>query len=269
MPHKSRLATISFFFILNSCASLPVSSSEVSKIDQPKYLEELKRQRPDLLKADCKANLIAKPEYRSLILTGSAISSLIKLNYSKQMQSDDLNWANEFRELQQSSSTNVGYTLAAYYDPADYVGFLVGNNKPIKNKNLLTHPFIDSRGFGFKVFFQFKSVVRDLRVNEFRAFAKALADENFSGDLKVQLSLGTARFKFNNIVVHAASKEDGLIAERVGLKVFSEKLAAISRGVDVDTDKGGKTPALDWSEFLCTIGFESLPKDVQDYVDYR
>lgn len=253
-------------FLILSCSSMPPSSQNVARIDQIQYLAELKKARPNLIKEDCKSNLIAKPEFRQQILEGSSMAFLIKERYSPQMKADDLKWANEYRHEQKQTS---GFRVAKYYDPSYYFGYLVGVNKPKEDKNLLTHPFIDDRGIGYKVFFQLKNFQKDLRASHFQLFAQALAKAGFRGDLKVQLNPGNARFKFNNIVVHSASKQDSVIAEQVGLSFFKGQLSAISRGVDVDIDPKGKLEALDWSEFLCTRDFTDLPLDVRDYVNYK
>jgi hypothetical protein len=249
---------------------MPASSQDVLRINQLEYLTKLKEKRPDLLKEDCKGNLIAKPEYRDLILNGSSMSSLLRDDYSQKMQIEDARWADEYRKvLERPNRTTAGYSIAAYYDPLVYFGYLVGIDKLRENKNLLTHPFIDNRGIGFKVFFQLRDFQNDLRAREFQLFAQALSQLGFRGDLKVQLQSGNARFKFNNIVVHSATRYDSFFAEQVGLKFFSRKLAAISRGVDVDLDPSGEKPALDWSEFLCSRNFADLPLDVKNYVNYR
>lgn len=262
------LILISLSFI-TSCSSIPVVPHDIEKINQPEYMAKLREQRPTLVKEACKANLIAKPEYRAEILNGSSMSLLIKEHYSKKMRRKDVNWADEYRRQGQAIQQMDGYQLADYYDPSDYAGFLVGKSKPKKDKNLLTHPFIDHRGIGYKVFFQIKDFQTNLRAHEFQSFAKALADAGFQGDLKVQLQPGNMRFKFNNIVVHSASKNDSFLAEKVGLKFFAGKLSGISRGVDVDIDPHGKLEALDWSEFLCTRNLSELPQDVKDYVNYK
>jgi hypothetical protein len=248
---------------------MPGSSQEVLRINQLEYLTKLKEKRPDLLKEDCKGNLIAKPEYRDLILNGSSMSSLLKDDYSERMQIEDARWADEYRNVLEPDAATSGYNIAAYYNPLFYFGYLVGVDDLRKNKNLLTHPFIDSRGIGYKVFFQLRDFQNDLTARAFQLFAHALSQSGFRGDLKVQLQLGNARFKFNNVVVHAATRCDSFLAEQVGLRFFCRKLAATSRGVDVDLDPSGEEPALDWSEFLCSRNFADLPLDVRNYVNYR
>jgi len=252
-----------------ACTSVPTASDGVPKISQPQYLENLKKQRPDLLEADCKANLIAKPEYRALILNGTSVSALMKDHYTQKMRLEDISWADEHRKMQVPTKVEVGYARAAYYDPSDYSGYIVGIEKPKEDKNLLTHPFIDNRGIGYKVFFQLMDVQVNLRAARFQEFAHELASSGFHGDLKVQLAPGNTRFKFNNIVIHSATIQDSFIAERTGLKFFTGQIAAIRRGVDVDIDPKGNEPALDWSEFLCSQDFSRLPRDVQDYINYR
>jgi hypothetical protein len=263
-----------FFIFLSACSGVPLSSSFASgkapKINQIEYLENLRLKRPELLRVDCKANLIAKFEFREPILNGGSISTLINKLYSKDQQKEDEVWASEYRKSAADLKAKVleGYQVAHYYDPNDYAGYLVGAVKPDENKNLLTHPFIDKRGIGYKTYLEIKDFQKDLRPRSFQSFAQALARTGFKGDLKVQLAPGNARFKFNNIVVHCVSVADCLKAERTGEDFFGDKLAAIGRGVDVDIDPKGSEPAFDWSEYLCAKGTHGLPAEALSYVKY-
>jgi hypothetical protein len=211
--------------------------------------------------------------YRDPVLfRGQSAVSLLKQRYSAEQRTEDKRWSDEYRAAAQgwgATKETPKLHLARYYDGNEYVGLYLAEGKPTENKNLLTHPFIDGRGIGFKVFLEFRDFQKDLRAGRFLRLAQELAQTGFRGDLKVQIAQGTARFKFNNIVVHAGSRDDAYLAEKVGVKFFAQALASIGRGVDVDVDRLGKNPALDWSDFLCMERFDQLPDDAKAFVQFH
>ena len=144
----------------------------------------------------------------------------------------------------------------AQYPVNKFVGYNVGNARQIQYG-------IGNLKFMYKVYFELIDFAHDLTPERYLEFSNALDRDGFSGDSKIQLSPGFMRFHFNNIVVHARSLNDALIAERVGLDFFKGNLAARARGLDVEVNK---KMVLDWSEFLCQQDISQLPADALNYV---
>ncbi len=119
-----------------------------------------------------------------------------------------------------------------------------------------------------KIFLSFKSAIDDLTPEDYLQLTIGLSNEGFIGDSKVRLIEGSERFHFNNIIIHAASLKDALIAEKFGIRFFGEKLEATGRGFDVAEDKDGKN-VLDWNNFLCTKSPSDLPAEATNFLKYN
>ncbi len=282
-----RFALLLIAGLLNSCTSLKHEESSVARMDQIQYAKDLKSKRPELFKDICKPNLILKSQYRkSVLFEKESNDSIRKKNYTDALKKVDTEWADSHRSFIKEISKVIGdmhyhtkdeknkdnkavLRVGSYYDPKEYVGYYIGPASYKSGINTLVHPFMNITGIGYKVFFEIQTFTEHLTPNDFYNFAKALHEENFRGDLKIPMALGKMRYFFNNIVIHAQSLEDALIAERVGLKFFNQKLASTGRGADVDENLNGKVEGMDWSEFLCNRNVDQLPGDVQNYLFYK
>jgi hypothetical protein len=128
---------------------------------------------------------------------------------------------------------------------------------------------MDARGIDYKLLFQLPDYSHDLTSAAFTAFSARLAQLGYHGDAKTPLYPGWARFQYNTLIVHAASRADAAIAEAVVKDIFGAKVTAYSRGADVkDASTGGR--ALDWHDYLCSVhaDLSNLPADVQAFIAF-
>lgn len=258
-------AVLISFCVVVSAEPLPAERTgqyEVPKVDQISFANQLKVLRPDLFFTDCKNNLILKPRYRFQVLAGrNSWESLLNHEYSRELQHRDRSWADRHRSavISAHQRSAEGVSLADY--PVErFVGYHVGNGNLIK----------DGKGSEFrvtyKVYFELKSFEKALTPETYFNFSRALYAAGFSGDSKIQLAPGNARYHFNNIVVHANSRVDALTAERVGLGFFQGQLASRGRGLDVFIEK---SRSADWNTFLCLGDLSKLPVDAVRFTKYE
>jgi hypothetical protein len=126
-------------------------------------------------------------------------------------------------------------------------------------------PWFKPDGYVYKVFFEFTNPQQDLTPQRYNEFSRRLWVAGFHGDSKIPMLKGWIRFTWNNIIVHAPTTADALIAEQVGLNYFAPLLSSYSRGVDVANSlTGGQTT--DWPDFLCTVDPRLLPSTVLQYL---
>lgn len=272
---------------LQTLSSFAVSAEVVPQVDQLAYAARLRRERPDLWlrRADhCKNELILKPIYRDQVLQrGADFETIAKREYTAEKQAADRRWADSHRLAAETQRIEIDAELKRQgLDPADRKDSKVRDAQarlPFFVKNYSPERYV---GYGigpaafeappageyvrYKVYLEFKSAVDDLSPEAYLAFMKELGKAGYQGDSKVQLWPGVARFKFNNIVLHARGKADAYIAERVGHRVFRGKLASTGRGLDVDTDD---EDGFDWSQFVCVGDVTRLPKEALEFVTYK
>ena len=255
-------------------STLFAANSDLVKVDQVEYIQSLRKQRPDLMTPEtCKPNLILKPEYRKQVLSSKeSAQTIIKEKYSEKEQAQDQEWADSHRkamsQLAQPQKPPKGGTWlhwAKWYNPKEYIGFYLGTKKIDTKK---APSYADVKGIGYKVYFQPKSHLENLRPADALAFAKALAAAGYKGDFKIQMIPEKIRFYFNNIVMHAQTKADAFVAEKVGKDFFGDRAVTTGRGVDVDIVRG-KKDELDWSEFLCKYEISDIPQYALDFVKYK
>jgi hypothetical protein len=225
------------------------------RIDQIKFFIALSNERPDLIRNDCKNNLIVKSQYRNRVLAGRLdFETLMRSHYSGAQRAADLAWADKFRvaAIKLRNETSLPFYVADY--PIDkFVGYHVGHKTNY-----------DAEGLGRKIYLEFASATETLSPNVYLKFTLALLRAGFNGDSKVQLAPGVARFQFNNIVIHAGSSTDAKIAERVATKFFKEKLVSIGRGLDIKINQR----TFDWNNFLCAKVRVTLPPSANSYLSY-
>ena len=200
---------------------------------------------------------------------------LVKNQYSSAAQDADRRWIQELRSFQQNEEAKLLSRLNSkgmqvgtwgdpkvrewvpifgvypgYYDPQSFISYQIGPSK-----------IVDSGGFVYKVFFEFENPSRDLTPETYLDFSNQLRDAGFEGDSKIPVLNAWARFFYNDIIVHAPTKEAVLIAEKVGLRIFGSKLSGYSRGVDVNNSYSSNQ-SLDWNNFLCRFDPSTLPLPV-------
>jgi hypothetical protein len=124
----------------------------------------------------------------------------------------------------------------AGYDPAYFVGYLNNGFHGIRTS------------VGYKVFFELRDAIKDLSPATYLQFAEFLSEKGFVGDSKIPLGAGQVRFQYNNVIVHAASLEHALYAEKLGIQFFGNKLAHTGRGIDSYI---GDQPQ-DWHHYLAS-----------------
>ena len=277
-----KLRFLLFYFFLSACQTSVVTQSLDEPVinDQLAYFKELKKQRPQLVLDDCKNNLIVKTKYRDSVLSGAIdFAAIKKEQYTQSLQSIDKLWADEFRasalEIRQSIDQKI---RAASLDPENQRDKRVWKLKaslPFYVADYLPEKFVgyhtgnltdyDKNGLGRKIYLEFKSAIDDLNSKSFLAFTEALHQAGFNGDSKVQLALGVARFQINNIVIHAGSLSDAIIAEKVARDFFKGELVSIGRGLDIKRSR----ETFDWSWFLCTQDITTLPPAAFSYLSYE
>lgn len=233
----------------------------VPRVDQAAYARELRAKRPDLWlrRADlCKDNLILKPVYRERVLSGKDDhESILAREYTAEKKELDRRWAERHRAWVAKIRREKP---ALPYEPKSFpedlhVGYKVGAAKARPD------------GFVFyKVYLEFKDFEKDLSPEGYAGFMKALAEAGYQGGSKIQLRPGVARFKFNNVVLHANSMADARLAEKVGLAHFAGALASTGRGLDIDLDEEG---GLDWSQYLCIGDLTRLPRAALDFAAHK
>jgi len=239
----------------------PVSVGQnVSRVDEIGYYQYLANHRPELLRptAVCYTTLLFKPRYRSVIMGGSDVDSYMSERYLAGQREEDVRWVASQLQMEGSIQNRLPANVAvAGYNPSQFVGYL--NNHPTR--------FTDANGICYKVFFEFKNPTTDLTAQAYIDFVEALSNAGFVGDSKVPLAPGAIRFHYNNVIVHAVSKANALLAEQFGIKYWGAKLENTGRGVDVQ--QGGRD--YDWHHFLCANGgdLSGLPHEVLDYLYFR
>jgi len=238
-------------------ASIGQSVSHVGEIG---YFQYLSNNRPELLAqtAVCYTTLLFKPRYRSAISAGSDVQSFMNEHYLTGQREEDMRWVAGQLQMEGSIQNRLPANVSvAGYNPSQFVGYL--NNHPTR--------FSDDNGICFKVFFEFKNPTTDLTPQAYVDFVEALSNAGFVGDSKVPLAPGAIRFHYNNVIVHAVSKANALLAEQFGIKYWGAKLENIGRGVDVE--QGPRN--YDWHHFLCANGgnLSSLTREAIDYLYYR
>lgn len=263
------LAILSFF-MFNFAMGTPKDGP--LQVDQIEYFQKLKSARPELITPEtCKPNLILKPQYRERVLSSKeSAKTIIEAEYTPEKRAQDLKWADshraamaQFMDLQKPQKGGT-WIQVANYKPSEYVGFYFSRAKKTEARPV----FADKQGIGFKLFFQPKDYLQDLKPSDALAFADALSAAGYQGDFKIPMTQEKIRFYFNNIVVHAKTKADALLAEKVGKKFFADRIATTGRGVDVDVVRG-KKDKIDWSQFLCKYEMSDIPQYALDYVLYK
>jgi hypothetical protein len=118
-----------------------------------------------------------------------------------------------------------------------------------------------------QIFFEFKNATTDLTPQAYIDFVEALSNAGFVGDSKIPLSPGSIRFHYNNVIVHAVSRAQALLAEQFGSRYWGGKLENIGRGVDVEQGQRN----YDWHHYLCANGgdLNNLSRETLDYLYYR
>jgi hypothetical protein len=232
----------------------------VSHVDEIGYYKCLANSRPELLSqpAICDNTLLFKPRYRSAIASGSDVESYMNDHYMQGQREEDLRWiAAQLQMLASVQSRLPANVAVAGYNPNQFVGYL--NNHPTG--------FADANGICYKVFFEFKNATTDLTPQAYVAFVEALSNAGFVGDSKVPLAPGSIRFHYNNIIVHATSRANALLAEQFGTKYWGDKLENIGRGVDVMQPPRN----YDWHHYLCASGgdLSRFSRETLDYLYYR
>lgn len=103
-----------------------------------------------------------------------------------------------------------------------------------------------------------------LTPERFLELGQALDSAGFHGDFKVPLTPGSARFQYNNVIVHAPSAAQAACAEAVVLEVLGRDVERVGRGADAVV---GRLGPLSWHEWLLATGDEALPAAVQRFVE--
>lgn len=239
-----------------------------ARVDQLAYVKLLRANRPDLWgsAATCKDNLIVRPAYRERVLSGSLdFAALLRAEYSSAQQSADKAWADAHRAAMKENAPVLekkgSIVRAAGYNPEYFVGYKM---RRVKEANVASL----EGGYQHKLYLEFDDPSAALTPQAYLAFSEALASAGYEGDSKVQLYPGTARFKFNNLVLHARTRADALTAERVALSFFAGKLAGHGRGLDVAVGPGDDD-WLDWSQYLCFGDLTRLPPDARRFLSYE
>ena len=146
-----------------------------------------------------------------------------------------------------------------FYPLADYVSYGMGPRDIVFEKQAN-----NAYSLVYKIWFEFKDYAKDLTPEAYLKFSEALHKAGFSGDSKLTLPMGWARYFYINIAVHAPTMKDAKIAESVGLTFFGDKLESYSRGVDYR--EPNKAP-ISWPTFLCTHDVNTLPGPVLNFVN--
>jgi hypothetical protein len=254
------LSIIVLLIMLLGSASASFGQS-VSRVDEISYYQYLAKNRPELLSQAevCDTTLLFKPRYRSAIMGGSDVQTYMEDHYSTGQREEDMRWVAAQLQMEGSIQNALPSNVAvAGYSPKFYVGYT--NNHPTR--------FTDQNGICYKVFFEFKNPTTDLTPQAYVDFVKALSNAGFVGDSKVPLAPGAIRFHYNNVIVHAVSKANALLAEQFGTRYWGAKLENTGRGVDVMHPPDN----LDWHHFLCRSGGDlssSLSRETLDYLYFR
>ncbi|HEY9755848.1 MAG TPA: hypothetical protein V6C97_11845 [Oculatellaceae cyanobacterium] len=197
--------------------------ASVPRIDELGWAKEISEKRNsdyDQVNIGAKV-LLLRPQYRKAYLQTDNLESFIKNHYSASEQSSDQKWADEQRQMLATMRTKNEKNLRpANYSERFFVGYLNNNFKG------------SSGTVCYKVFLELKDPLKDLTPDTYVEFAKYLSDKGFIGDSKIPLTPGQTRFYYNNIVIHAASMEHALYAEKLGQQFFADKLASTARGID-------------------------------------
>jgi hypothetical protein len=92
-----------------------------------------------------------------------------------------------------------------------------------------------SRGYDWKLLFEIADYANALASDAYQRFSQALGSAGYTGDTKISMKPGWARFQYNTLIVHAHSRADAAIAEQVAASTFGAALVGYARGTDVDT----------------------------------
>jgi hypothetical protein len=271
---------------VGSTISAELSASSFYHVDQEGFLGELARDRPDLLgtKNAAYGALMVRPAYRAEILsTSMKLSDLVAHRYSDAQRASDAAWVTTQKDAELRLRRDVEEALAAAgVSPGDRTDpryQAVMATFPVKPAAYPIDSFVgyypdeggsiwDERGLVWLIYFCFNDIDADVTPETFHAYVEALGRDGFHGDAKIPVLPGQTRFQYNNIIVHAHSRADALLAEQIGVDLFSSTLASIGRGLDV-TDRQGGQP---WSDYLFDAYAgdpTTVPSDALDFVRYR
>ena len=234
----------------------PVAAAP-ERIDEVEWTRQVFSKQPALFDQPENAArvLMLKPQYRASYLGFPNLDDFLKQYYSVGQQSADAKWSVEQREMSARMRSSLPKNVqVAGYDPQYFVGYLDNGFHGIRET------------IGYKVFFELKDATSELTPQVYLEFAEFLGNKGFVGDSKIPLTPGQARFNYNNVIVHAASLEHALYAEKLGVQFFGEKLSHTARGID---SYMGAEPA-DWHHFLAGRkgSLDGLPPATVQYLTY-
>ena len=197
--------------------------SAIPRIDELSWAKEIGEKRHDDYNQVQKGAkvLLLRPQFRNAYLQSGDLEGFISQHYTSSEQMADEKWADEQRRMLASMRLKNEKNL----QPANYAEqFFVGyRNNDFRGR---------ADNVCYKVFMELKDPLRDLTPSEYVRFAQYLSDKGFIGDSKIPLAHGQIRFQYNNVIIHAASMEHALYAEKLGREFFGSKLAGTARGID-------------------------------------
>jgi hypothetical protein len=252
-------------------------------LEYRQQLLQLRGSLPD--RADCVMDLRVRPSLRAHVLVEQHDFSwfLSADQYSAADRAADANWVQEQMARTQNEKDEIlallkaqGITTSPWSTPPDdqavkalaqfpfYPGFY--NPRSFSSYEVNSPlPIWTKEGYVYKVFFEFQNPELDFTPERYHEFSRRLALAGFRGDSKIPLLDGWIRFTWNNVIVHAPSAQEAMIAEKVGLDFFGPYLTSYSRGVDVWNDLSGGKP-MDWPTFLCTSDPQKLPQNIVQFL---
>lgn len=273
--------------LLFLAACTPAPPAEVPAIDELGWMASLRAERPDVFRSDCWNAATLKPEHRAAFLSGTeTYAELLARSYNEADRAADRAWMARqqaaivaFCEAHPGSGgcgsvcnspceacpdeklyggTHVRPVRPAGYGLCGAVGYVVGEGPGGQRYDPLGT--VDS----WKVFFTFDPAQTETITPElYHDYFVKLEAAGYRGDAKMVTTTAEPqrlRFQYNNVIVHAWSPADGLIAERVGLEHFAGTLTAHGRGLDV--------MGRDWHTFLCQDQLGVLSEEALAYVGF-
>lgn len=271
-----------------------------ARINELDWVREVRERRPDLFEQDCFNTLTLSPWYRAeLIEAGTSYRALESKYYTTEQRRVDEKWTAAQQQAEIAQCEGAGHAggcarvCASPCDPCpgEWPRTSRGTGALLRQPFLASgYPLCKAVGYqvdssgqrslydesgvveSWKVFFDFKpDFAEKFSPASYQEFTRKLASAGFDGDSKLVTTTsdpGRVRFSYNDVIVHARSPSDGVLAEEVGLAHFGEALVGYGRGLDV-----GRAPnasdSTDWHHFLCQGSLDSLPPEALRYVRFE
>lgn len=271
-----------------------------ARIDELAWVQEVRQRRPDLFEKDCFNTLTLSPWYRAELLdSGSTYRDLEAKYFTTEQRRTDRKWTIEQQQAEVAHCDGAGRAggcASVCVHPCDqcpsaWTGAARGTGALLREPFLASgYPLCKAVGYtvdssgqrslydksgvveSWKVFFDFNAGFPELvSAASYQEFTRKLAAAGFDGDSKLVTTTsdpGRVRFSYNDVIVHARSPADGLLAEEVGLAHFAGVLDGYGRGLDVGSAPNARD-STDWHHFLCKGSLAGLPEEALSYVRFE